>query len=305
MFAHLKPPRARLQFQGRLVAASLTNQQPVGSGLRGRVGGFSRASRLRLVKLTNILREHTAKFLTLTLHHHVTPQQAKIYLRRLLERIRRRWPNAAVIWRLEPQKRWCPHFHLIMFGVDYMDFKIWLQWWRECTEQPTITNLKIKGLRGGQRQTLYYVSKYVAKTHASPSEIIDKVNRHKSRFSAYRCHRPSRTRTNKLIRAWVLTGRWPIFTYGTYLHADNPIFDWVAPGRWWGVQNREGLPYAVCTIITVDFNKSYFDLKRAMRKIYSKIPSGIRGACLFVKNAKQWEKYYCFLVNRDLFFGQS
>jgi hypothetical protein len=47
-----------------------------------------------------------------------------------LHRLKRKYPAAGVVWKLEPQLRGAPHFHLLVFGVEFIP-KDWLKraWW--------------------------------------------------------------------------------------------------------------------------------------------------------------------------------
>lgn len=101
-----------------------------GGGIRGKVCGFSRASRKRMLDLLNSIDRSTVSsvlFIDLT-YPSAWPQDETVWKRDLdafFKRLRRRWPNAAAIWRLEFQKRGAPHFHLLLFGVQRVP-KAWL-----------------------------------------------------------------------------------------------------------------------------------------------------------------------------------
>ena len=42
-------------------------------------------------------------------------------------RLKREYPEAAFIWRLEFQKRGAPHFHMLLYGVN-VSMKVFRQW---------------------------------------------------------------------------------------------------------------------------------------------------------------------------------
>lgn len=100
-----------------------------GGGPRGRVTGFSAASRRRLLKLFGRLRDSSLPlFLTLTLPDGVAHDGEALkdkYLRRFLARLRRRFPGAALVWRMEVKARksgeqigeQVPHVHAVLWGV--------------------------------------------------------------------------------------------------------------------------------------------------------------------------------------------
>lgn len=189
---------AVLRAQGNLFtvkARRTTAAVPVAGGLRGTIAGFSRASRLRLLKLSASLdyaKSSTTpiQFLTLTYHDdYPSPIDTKKHIKILFDRLRRRagWAGASMIWRLEFQRRGAPHFHIMIFNAPYMwsreyvrdadgvalvgsDGKLalspdcWLGIWQDIVGDRTITQIKNeKILHDGWRHVLSYVSKYTAK----------------------------------------------------------------------------------------------------------------------------------------------
>jgi len=105
-------------------------------------------------------------FLTLTFSGVPSPDEAKAAYRRFMERIRRKFPRASAIWRLEPQERKSPHFHLLLFNFPYMHHKKIARTWRQCTGERR-SFVWVKLITGGKRQCMYYVSKYIAKRAAA------------------------------------------------------------------------------------------------------------------------------------------
>lgn len=96
---------------------------------RAAVCSMSAASRRRLLYLAARLRVTKVRrslFITLT-YPGVFPDPvvAKRDLATWWKRAERKWPSASCIWRVEPQRRGAPHFHLLVFGVGFLD-KQWL-----------------------------------------------------------------------------------------------------------------------------------------------------------------------------------
>ena len=86
--------------------------------LRGKVSGFSVASRRRLrLALMGIDWPHvSALWVTLT-YPKAWPadwQVSKAHLRAFLEAVRRNYPTTGLIWRLEQQRRGAPHYHMVL-----------------------------------------------------------------------------------------------------------------------------------------------------------------------------------------------
>ncbi len=97
----------------------------VGGGMRGKISNFSSDSRRRLLQLLGSLDRtvmDTPLFVGLTYPGVGWSDDPAIWhdhLEAFWKRLKRRYPAAplAVIWRMEPQKRGAPHFHLLIFGV--------------------------------------------------------------------------------------------------------------------------------------------------------------------------------------------
>lgn len=100
----------------------------VGGGQRGKVKGFSKQSRRRLMQLIACVRK-TAElpcFVTLTYPDRFpSVERAKRDLKVFLQRLDRKFDQVGYIWKLEPQQRGAPHFHLLVWGVTAVDLFSW------------------------------------------------------------------------------------------------------------------------------------------------------------------------------------
>jgi hypothetical protein len=151
---------------------------PVASGKRGKrsqVVTFSAGSRRRM-------REALMKFgfeaLTRTLVVELTyPGEfpagidSKRHFNKLLRRLRRRWADICVVWKLEYQKRGAPHYHLCIFGADFIP-KAWLKRaWFECVGSSDRQHLE-QGARVDRIRSLgglaWYFTKYIQKGEVGP-----------------------------------------------------------------------------------------------------------------------------------------
>ncbi|MCG3178071.1 MAG: hypothetical protein BIFFINMI_00394 [Phycisphaerae bacterium] len=99
-----------------------------GGGLRGDVTTFSAESRNRMIRrLVSVDRGGVAPgsvlFVTLTYPaaFEGDPAAWKADLAAWRRRLERRHGKRAVFWKLEPQERQAPHFHLLVFGLDFSD----------------------------------------------------------------------------------------------------------------------------------------------------------------------------------------
>lgn len=92
-----------------------------GGGRRGVITKFSAASRRRLMREFNKLDEAhlvAGYFATLTYPaEYPCVAETKRHLDSMCKRIMRRFPSCGLIWRVEPQKRGAPHYHLFLLGL--------------------------------------------------------------------------------------------------------------------------------------------------------------------------------------------
>ncbi len=113
-------------------------------------------------------------FMTLTYPSNMTDgERGKHHLRAFLERIRRKFPTASGIWRIEYQERGAVHFHLLFFSLPFWKADEIRVAWGEIIgeENPRI---KIEICRS-RRKTTYYMSKYVAKLSERASVSLSNV----------------------------------------------------------------------------------------------------------------------------------
>lgn len=248
-----------LSFQGGLVQVKVKSVHRGRGGRRGSVNDFSAAARRRLLKLfATLLVSEGAVFVTLTYPSDFpSPKLAKKHLRSFLERIRRRCPRASAIWRLEFQKRGAPHFHLVMFGVPFIPKEEIQSMWGEIIDYKQVFT-RIEAIKSN-RKLMGYVSKYVAKRDACGSG----------------------------------------FNHLAYLHGQEFVHPTTGElsgsiGRWWGVFNRDDLPFA--SLIEMDISGSlepFYKFRRYARRAFagcSKRPE--QGFFLLVGDAGQW--FDCF-----------
>ena len=106
-----------------------SSSKPPKPGIRGKAG-FSPRSRKRLLQLVASLDQDTRPplFLGLTYPGQSWPSSPVVWhgdLESFYKRLCRKYPmcNIAVLWRLEPQHRGAPHFHLLVFGVPYIPYQ--------------------------------------------------------------------------------------------------------------------------------------------------------------------------------------
>ena len=150
---------------------------------RGKIATFTKKSSKRLMNtLAKVLRHVMPCFATLT-YPAVYSDDPKVWKRHIdnfLKRLIRKFPNASGVYKLEPQKRGAPHFHLLIWGVFLWDLMVFVpQAWYEVVGSGDIKHLLfhqglVKDKKGkwnkhcvsqveSQRGVFWYASKYMSK----------------------------------------------------------------------------------------------------------------------------------------------
>jgi len=154
-----------LTVQGTLLKVKTTGDQPPQEepSRRGEVCGFSKKSRKRLLELfARLTPRKKTTFITLTYPKEFPDaKQAKSHLRAFFERLRRHSQSACGVWRLEFQKRGAPHFHILLWGMEFVPKETIQAWWGEIIDyENPFTRIE---LIRSNRKVMSYVAKYVAK----------------------------------------------------------------------------------------------------------------------------------------------
>jgi len=105
------------------VSQGIKNDAPLG-GKRGKIKGFSFASRRRLMQTIARIRFDAPlpMFVTLTYPDKFpSPIESKKHLDIYIKRLLRAFPDVGFIWKLEPQQRGAPHYHMLVYGVTEHD----------------------------------------------------------------------------------------------------------------------------------------------------------------------------------------
>jgi len=144
---------------------------------RGTIKGFSNRSRKRLFEMFNRLEIKAFLFITLTYGQEFPDGNAsKRDLKVFIQRLKRKYPQAAGVWRIEFQKRGAPHFHLLITNVGYIPKADILRAWEDTIapqhrNQKGATFTRVELVRT-RRKAISYVGKYVGKR----AERVEKGN---------------------------------------------------------------------------------------------------------------------------------
>ena len=167
--------RPRIVMQGNLtlavdVSPSRGNPNPP---IRSEIKGFSKASRKRMIQQCAKMGGAVPVFLTLTYgsKYPADPSMWKRHLDSFGKRLVRYDPNLSAIWRLEPQKRGAPHYHLLIYHTNGKAPFVPKKWvakaWSAVLGDYSDANhlaagTRIESLRTS-RGAAFYVAKYCAK----------------------------------------------------------------------------------------------------------------------------------------------
>jgi len=157
---------------------SLLRPKRKGGGRRGVIQQFSNASRLRLMRMLSKLRSaEPPLFVTLTYPDWAcpTPDEYKLHRKRLKERIRRRFPHSAGMWKLEFTRQGVPHIHLLVWlnepslTLEQQVF-VFRRWMAEAWYEVVGTGEEAHRVAGTQvdrarssKAVSHYIGKYVWK----------------------------------------------------------------------------------------------------------------------------------------------
>jgi hypothetical protein len=153
---------------------------------RGKVREFTRRSRTRLQQtLCAVPIAHVGRgllFVTLT-YPRAWPGSWPTWKRQLdtvLKRLRRKFPAFGAVWKLEPQRRGAPHFHILVVGVPFIA-KAWLsRAWYEVVRSGDTRHLAAGTqvqLARSHRGVVSYAAKYTAKRQDLPPDWQEGVGR--------------------------------------------------------------------------------------------------------------------------------
>lgn len=160
------------------VQATITDNSQVGGGKRGKVSGFTRASRRRLMQRIAMTKKVMMPvFVTLT-YPGAWSEDPKVWkrdLRVFWMRVKRAYPSASAIWKLEFQKRGAPHFHLLVWGVKYAYLvlsvsKLWYEVVGSGDERHLRAGTRVENVRDW-RGVMAYASKYLGKVEDGKKEV--------------------------------------------------------------------------------------------------------------------------------------
>lgn len=154
--------------------------------------GYSRESRNRLIRyLSSIQYEKMGRLLFGTLtypgEYSNDPRVWKRDFKAFTERLKRRFPDVIIVWRLEPQKRGAPHFSMFIWNCSELETREGKKWFSK-TWFEVVGSGDEKHIRSGTRidiekdlrKRIFYMGKYVTKKEKGsvPQEFDYPVGRY-------------------------------------------------------------------------------------------------------------------------------
>jgi len=255
---HISPPKFEIYSGANLVTVrrsrivSPSAQKKKCSKQRGKILGFSSKSRRRLRNtVAKVKKDLVPLFITLTYPAEMS-EDFRFFKRDLkvfLQRLHRKFPDASGVWKLEPQKRGAPHFHIMLWGVEkneyikdnprFGNFSDWVVFnWCEVAGSSDENHYKFHAGQFGNEHcvkvlplgvAMRYISKYMSKS------------------------------------------------------IDFAIADW---GRWWGLFNAEFLPFGEKISFPID-KKTAQTIIRYLRR-FAKIASRDYKSLTVIADADLW-----------------
>ncbi len=290
-------------------------------GPRGRVKGFSKASRKRLLEVfagleTRRIKDSGVAFLTLTYGQvWPTPARAKKHLEAYVRRICRRSENEdpAFVWKMEPQERGAPHFHVCIFGwkrskdgwpitkddfarhwgevigAEYMDYTLF-----DVTGDPKDIRAPFTRIEHVRtfRRLLHYVSKYMAKVDDEKS-LDPKAGQQSGSTSPDKSLDRCPGQENPALPSGADGGSAAAALEGetgfnnlAYLAADGTHIEFI--GRSWGIMFRSALPTAPLQTVMIECDGRFEGFAKHIGWRWAQISSDLKGFTVFHEHADVW-----------------
>lgn len=222
---------------------------------RGRVSKFSYKSRVNLIRtLAQVKRDALPSFVTLT-YPKEFPFEAERWKRDLdtfIKRLNRAFPGVCGIWKLEPQQRGAPHYHVIVWGVSCSELQAFVpQAWYEIAGD------------GNYDHYLYHIGAYDSSLH------------HGDKYHNKMEHCVQPVRSAKAMYIYV----------AKYMAKDIQEA-WGNVGRWWGIFFRDRIPFGEEVIFDTT-DKRVIEMMRYFRR-FAHIKSRNYSSLILICDVGQW-----------------
>jgi hypothetical protein len=226
----LREPRERFATAKFHLGASLvrvtipeTRDGERGGGVRSAIGGFSYQSHKRLLLFLNSIAQVCTLPLFLTLTYPAQwssdPREWKRHLKNFAQWMSNRFPGASYVWKLEPQERGAPHFHLMLWGVSFLPWQTIAVRWCEIVSGVLLDE---PATWGHGKDGAAEFRAFCDKVSVSRPELVDHL------------------RAGTECRA--VRSRNGVKCYAGKQYMGKQFDGLEGVGRFWGVHNRKALP---------------------------------------------------------------
>ncbi len=257
-------------------AGELARERLLQRSKRGAVSDFSRRSRGRLLRFVARLDPAASGlFLTLTYRQNMRDHVlAKEHLDKLLRWLKYNYQGGAFLWRMEYQRRGAIHFHVLCFGVAFIEAQKITDYWQALTGDDSYPDLSEIQSR---RKATYYVSKYIAKVPPATDGIPNF-------FFALAA---------RSLRLALALGLLAANGFILVPYSEKRPF----VGRFWGCVNRQNLPYAPLHVRRVIGAADVLhEFRRYARRYWKGTSKRLQGFSLFVGSSDQWLRCFEALI---------
>ncbi|MDP8267364.1 MAG: hypothetical protein P9L97_01430 [Candidatus Tenebribacter davisii] len=298
------------RLKGSIICDSISKTQ-IG-GTRQAIITFTARSRKNLIdKLSSLDRDiitsSGAAFLTLTYaNRYPTDKDAKIHLRSFMRRLERVvGRKLGFVWRLESQERGAPHFHLLIFGwkktksgwpLTFIQFQnLWVDtigflYWDYSYVQPLCPYLRINFIREF-KALMCYVSKYVAKIE----QFSDDPPAESERARSVRASAEDRLRSLFNYSANLYASSFNNFNINDFINKEKEL-----SGRFWGIENRDLIPWAEIREMFIDVNAGLDAVITLLSMKFRVIkPGELQGFTIFSEDSDYWYDRFPDFSNID------
>lgn len=172
------------------VSKQVENMEKSERPLRGNISTFSSEARVRMMyTISKVRRDLLPSFVTLTYpkEYSEDARDWKHNLKLITKTILRKFPSASGIWKLEPQRRGAPHYHLLVWGVPLCELRGLIPYaWNDLVAPSNVEHLRwhlgkigngnvhcVQEVRT-QKQMYMYVVKYISKAAIEGWQYVGK-----------------------------------------------------------------------------------------------------------------------------------
>lgn len=253
-----------------------------GGGRRGEVQEFSRRSRSRLLErlarmdIAAMMSRFAALFVTLTYPaDYPSARSSKEHFAAIRRRLERQYGKAAAVWRLGIQARGAPHYHVLIFGVPWIDARWLRQSWMEVIDYDGTGQVQVNIQRADSpKRVAAYVAKYEGKMEAPGGPPPDA-----SGAPAGGAGDPD---------AVMLDSQ-------SYSAAGSDTWD--RPGRFWGIWNRGLVVWAEVTEVSLPVGEWLYALKRTARRYWGGVNKRAGQGFGLYCDPPQWMRVFALCVS--------